>query len=154
MLMATLSLDACSGTFGEGAIATLKQRTKITSVGYGKHHHWEKNGISLDENKLNDKCGEEFQIAVTGVPEAERKARSCSHDLTTSILLYPLSIVTLVSTSTAANEMPRGVARDVTTGAELAVGLSLLVAAVVLVFRSGNEESDAVQIYNDSLQQQ
>ncbi|HEY1547851.1 MAG TPA: hypothetical protein VGG28_08525 [Kofleriaceae bacterium] len=109
--------------------------------GAGKRPY-EKAGVPLDSN-----CGERFQLAVTGVDEAEHEVAAC-HTVGNIMAASLVSSLAFGATAASLGEYDRGPAFEVSIGlavTALAVGL---VAAVI----SNHHMRRAIDVYNATIE--
>jgi hypothetical protein len=126
-----VALAACAGTLPS------TDRMTIHWVGRG---HLEKGGEPLD----GFTCGEKYQVAVTGVPDAEREMRACwqanaiyGGGILGWLVLMPITI------ATAREGGPRALV-DVEAGA---IATSFLIGYIA-AFIAGNHLNRAIDVYN------
>jgi len=108
------------------------------------HGNYEKGGAALD----GFTCGERYQAAVAGVPEALDEMRACARLRTAYGILMPGSLVLPLATSFAFDGMTRRDRAVQITG--LAVGVAAFLVGFVLVSPLETEhEKRAIRLYND-----
>ena len=139
VLVIASQLAACAGAL----VPT--ERVHINRAGTWRHRSYEKGGVALD----GWTCGEQYQRAVAGVPEAEALMHDCAGDtqlyggLMSGFILAP-------GLGAAAGELfDSGRARLFDIGAF--VGVASFAAALLFGVRAAEERDDAVRAYNAAL---
>lgn len=109
----------------------------------GRHGHYEKGGAVLD----GWTCGERYQAAVAGVPEALDEMRSCSRFNTAYGILMGSFVVLPLGGLAASTAFDGSMRRDIQlTG--LLTGFAAFAIGYALVPFEIEHEKRAVQLYN------
>jgi hypothetical protein len=126
------------------AVEVPTQRMRIEWHG-GRHGAYQKGGVQIE----GWTCGEQYQRAVTGVPEAEAMMARCArHNAAYGALLSGFVVLPLAGLGVGELFVHDAHTRDVVLGTGVIVGLSSFALGLVMGYESGVELREAVQLYN------
>jgi len=136
--MAFVCFAACGG-----ALVPIEPMP-IEWVSSGRHGAYEKGGITID----GWNCGEAYQRAVTGVPEAEALMRECSSYIKAYGALMTGFVVLPIGSIAGGAPIDDHGTRDAVIGVGVGLALTSFALGLVMGHVATTKRAEAVHIYN------